>query len=184
MASTTPLQPVSRDERVDLVDVVRGFALYGVLLANLVWITTDVVLTDARQAQLLTAPVDRFVKPLIAFFVDHKFYTLFSFLFGLGFSIQLVRAEARGRNIVATYARRVLILALIGVLHVSLLWYGDILLLYAVGGFGLLVVRRWNSRLLLALALTLALFARATVGVYPLLTGRQIGRASCRERVL
>lgn len=109
MASTTPLQPVSRDERVDLVDVVRGFALYGVLLANLVWITTDVVLTDARQAQLLTAPVDRLVKPLIAFFVDHKFYTLFSFLFGQGFSIQLMRAEARGRNIVATYARRVLI---------------------------------------------------------------------------
>ena len=183
MVSTTPLQPVSRDERVDLVDVVRGFALYGVLLANLIWITTDVVLTDARQAQLPTAPVDRLVKPLIVFFVDHKFYTLFSFLFGLGFSIQLMRAEARGRNIVATYAWRILILALIGVLHVSLLWYGDILLLYAVGGLGLLVVRRWNSRRLLTLAFTLALFARAAVGVYPLLSG-QPRAAAAAEAVM
>ena len=182
MVSTTRLQPVSRDERVDLVDVVRGFALYGVLLANLIWITTDVVLTDARQAQLPTAPVDRLVKTLIVFFVDHKFYTLFSFLFGLGFSIQLMRAEARGRNIVATYTRRILILALIGVLHVSLLWYGDILLLYAVGGLGLLVVRRWNSRLLLTLAFTLALFARAAVGVYPLLSRSTSGGRGGRGR--
>jgi uncharacterized protein len=176
MAHTTltaqALQPVSVEERIDLIDVVRGFALYGVLLANLVWITTDVVLTDARQAQLPTAALDRLVKPLIVFFVDHKFYTLFSFLFGLGFAIQLTRAEQRGRDVVSTYARRILILGVIGVLHIALLWYGDILFLYAIGGFGLLVVRRWNLPLLLALALTLALFARPVVGLYPLLTGQ------------
>ena len=165
------LQPVSLAERVDLIDVVRGFALFGVLLGNLVWITTDVVLTDTRQAQLATAQLDRIVKPFIVFFIDHKFYTLFSFLFGLGFAIQLTRADERGRPLVATYARRVLILAIIGVVHITLLWYGDILVMYAVGGFGLLLVRRWNARVLLLLALTLALFARAAVGAYPLLTG-------------
>jgi len=60
--------PVSAHERIDLIDVVRGFALFGVLLANLVWITTDVVLTDARLSQLPTAPLDRIVKPLVVFF--------------------------------------------------------------------------------------------------------------------
>ena len=163
---TSP-HPVSVHERIDLLDVVRGFALFGVLLANLVWITTDVVLTDARLSQLPTAPLDRIVKPLVVLFVDHKFYTLFSFLFGLGFAIQLSRGEERRYNVVAVYGRRVSILAVIGLLHIAFIWYGDILLVYAIGGFGLLAVRHWNTRLLLTLALALALFARAAVGVSP-----------------
>lgn len=165
------LHPVSVHERIDLIDVVRGFALFGVLLANLVWITTDVVLTDVRVSQLPTAPLDRIVKPLVVFFVDHKFYTLFSFLFGLGFAIQLSRAEERRCSGVAFYSRRVSILAVIGLLHVAFVWYGDILLLYAIGGFGLLAVRHWNTRLLLTLALALALFAPAALGVSPLIAG-------------
>jgi uncharacterized protein len=156
--------PVSARERIDLIDVVRGFALFGVLVANLVWITTDVVLTDARLSQLPTEPLDRIAKPLVVFLVDHKFYKLFSLLFGLGFAIQLSRAEERSHNVVAVYARRVSILAGIGLLHIALIWYGDILLLYAVGGLALLVVRHWNARLLMVLAVTLALFARAAVG--------------------
>ena len=166
------LHPVSGFERIDLIDVVRGFALFGVLLANLVWITTDVVLTDARLSQLPTARVDQIVKPLVVFFIDHKFYTLFSFLFGLGFAIQLSRAEERSLNVVALYARRVSILAVIGLLHIAVVWYGDILLVYAVGGFGLLAIRHWNTRLLIILAFTLALFARAAVGVFsPMVDG-------------
>jgi uncharacterized protein len=104
-------------------------------------------------------------------FVDHKFYTLFSFLFGLGFAIQLSRAKERSYNVVAVYARRVSILAVMGLLHIAVVWYGDILLVYAVGGFGLLAVRHWNTRLLIILAFTLALFARAAVGVFPSVAG-------------
>jgi uncharacterized protein len=165
------LRPVAVDERIDLVDVVRGFALYGVLLANLVWITTDVVLTEAHMATLATARLDRIVKPLVVFFVDGKFYTLFSFLFGLGFAIQLSRAVQRGRRIAMTYARRVAILAVIGLAHIVFVWYGDILLVYAIGGFGLLLVKDWNLRFLLILALALALSVRMAVGLYPVLTG-------------
>jgi uncharacterized protein len=160
------LQPVQSTERIDLIDIVRGFALFGVLLANLVWLTTDVVLTDQRLAQLPTAPLDRFVKSLVIFFIDGKFYTLFSFLFGLGFTIQLARAEARGLSAGRLYTRRVAILALIGVLHIALLWYGDILLAYALLGFALLGVRRWNERLLIALAICLALFTRVGFQTY------------------
>ena len=58
--------PVSAHERIDLIDVVRGFALFGVLLAATLAVTQ--------------APLDRIVEPLVVFFVDHKFYTLFSFL--------------------------------------------------------------------------------------------------------
>jgi uncharacterized protein len=170
-ATSNPLHPVAVDERIDLIDVVRGFALFGVLLANLVWATTDVVLSDARFAGLPTEPLDRLVKPLIVFLVDHKFYTLFSFLFGLGFALQLSRAEQRGHSVVPTYVRRVVILAAIGLAHIRLLWYGDILLMYSIGGLGLLAVRRWNGRALVILALTLALFARAAFAAYPLVAG-------------
>jgi uncharacterized protein len=166
-AKPDTLHPVSRHERIDLIDVVRGFALFGVLLANLVWLTTDVVLTDDRIAQLPTAPLDRIAKQLVVFFVDGKFYTLFSFLFGLGFAIQLSRAAERGHAVVATYARRVTVLAVIGALHLVLLWYGDILLMYALLGFALLAVRHWDGRILIILALALALFARTAVEAYP-----------------
>ena len=159
------LRPVSGRERIDLLDVVRGFALFGVLLANLVWLTTDMVLTDRRAAGLPAASLDYIAKALVVVFVDGKFYTLFSFLFGVGFALQLSRAEGRGRRVTGLYARRVAVLMLIGVLHIALLWYGDILLAYGLLGFALLAVRRWNTRLLLVLAVCLALLPRAAVGI-------------------
>jgi uncharacterized protein len=70
-----------------------------------------------------------------------------------------------------TYARRVAILALIGLAHIVFVWYGDILLVYAIGGFALLLVKHWNMRFLLILALALTLSARMLVGLYPVLTG-------------
>ena len=74
-------------------------------------------LATAGDRPAVVAALDRVAKQLVVFFVDSKFYTLFSFLFGLGFAIQLSRAAERGRAIVATYARRVTVLAVIGVLH-------------------------------------------------------------------
>ncbi len=103
-------RPVSAHERIDLIDVVRGFAVFGVLLANLVWITTDVLLTDARLSRLPTASC--FSSPTSSI-------RLFSILFGLRFAIQLSRADERRYSIVAVYARRVSILAAIGLLHIS-----------------------------------------------------------------
>src|SRR4028119_1422997 len=97
---TAPLQPVSARERIQLIDVLRGFALFGVLLANMAWLSgEDVVLTDARAASLPTAGIDHYAKYLINFFVDGKANTIFAFLFGLGFAVQLIRAEERGVSI-------------------------------------------------------------------------------------
>ena len=93
------LQPTSDTERHAILDVLRGFALYGVLLANLVWLTTDMVLSDARLHQLPTARVDPIARALVAFFIDGKFYTFFAFLFGLGFALQMHRAEVRGAGL-------------------------------------------------------------------------------------
>lgn len=132
----------------ELIDAVRGFALFGVLLANLVWVSQDVALTPAQLEALPTAALDRIVRHGVQFFVDWKFYTLFSFLFGLGFSVQLMRGEKRGAAIVPLYARRLGVLLVIGTIHAYLLWFGDVLQLYALLGFLLILFRRRSDKTL------------------------------------
>ncbi|MCI0423411.1 MAG: heparan-alpha-glucosaminide N-acetyltransferase domain-containing protein, partial [Acidobacteria bacterium] len=116
----TSLQPVQPSERIPALDVLRGFALFGVLLAYTLWnLGTPPEHTYSQADQILNFA--------LAVLVDTKFYTLFAFLFGLGFSIQLTRAEARGASIVPVYCRRLLALLLIGLAHALLLRNGDIL---------------------------------------------------------
>jgi uncharacterized protein len=87
--------------------------------------------------------------------VDGKFYTLFSFLFGIGFAVQLDRLEKRGADGLRIYRRRVLVLLGIGLIHSLVIWDGDILTLYALLGLLLPVFRPLGDRALLVLAAVL-----------------------------
>ena len=149
---TEPLGPITSLERVELIDAIRGFALFGVLLANMVWLTQDVPMTPERLAALPTASIDHVVKHAVTFFIDWKFITLFSFLFGLGFAVQLIRAEERGQRMLGTYARRLGVLFVFGIVHAVVLWYGDILNFYAMLGFVLILFRKASDRTLLIAA--------------------------------
>jgi uncharacterized protein len=71
--------------------------------------------------------------------ISHKFYAIFSLLFGLGLAIQLERGRARDAPVLGTYARRVLVLFAIGAVHALLIWSGDVLHIYALLGFLLIV---------------------------------------------
>ena len=92
---------------------------------------------------------DTLAQNLVLFFAEGKFYTIFAFLFGLGFAVQLARADAKGKDIRSFYPRRLLVLFGFGVLHSILFWTGDILRLYAVLGFALLAFRKRSNRTLL-----------------------------------
>lgn len=162
-ASQPLLQPVSSGERVQYIDVLRGFALYGVLVANIIWMAHDVVLTPGAARQLPTHSVDRLVKYLVVFFVDGKFITLFSFLFAVGFTIQIQRAVQRGVSGFSMYARRAGVLMTIGVVHLVFVWFGDILFAYGLLAFLLLSLRNWRpGKPMLVAACLLILFTRAT----------------------
>jgi uncharacterized protein len=87
--------------------------------------------------------------------VDGKFYTLFSWLFGVGFAVQLDRLERRGADGLRIYRRRVLVLLVIGLLHSLLIWDGDILTLYALLGLLLPWFRPLSDRALLRWAAAL-----------------------------
>ena len=157
--SETSLEPVTASERIDVIDALRGFALAGVLYANLFAFSGFLMLSGEQSAALPGGPANGLVAMLSNVFVNRKFITIFSLLFGLGFGIQLARARARGEDVAPTYARRLLVLLAIGLFHKFVLWGGDILTLYAVFGFALLLVRDWSDRRLLLSGAILALAA-------------------------
>jgi uncharacterized protein len=147
---------VDVSERVALLDVLRGFALCGVFVSNsFMWFSGRILLPRDQAQALAAPPLESAVSALYHFFVNQKFVTLFSFLFGLGFSIQLARAEARGVSVVPLYSRRLLVLLGMGVTHLFALWLGDVLSTYAVVGFALLLFHQRSDRTVLAWALVL-----------------------------
>lgn len=142
------LSSAASAERHTLIDALRGFALCGVLLANLAAFSLYQYLTEAAQKALPSADFDRVAQNALQLLLTHKAVTVFSILFGLGFAVQLERAHARGVDGLRTFLRRMAVLLLVGALH-SAYWWGDILLIYALAGFALVPMRRWPDRWLL-----------------------------------
>lgn len=141
-------RPVDSQQRLDVLDVLRGFALLGILVAN-VLMFSGLFFKDMAG---LASPgmLDRIVYFAIEVLVHGKFYSIFSLLFGIGFFIFLSRAARRGGSAGRLFARRLTILLAIGVVHATLLWAGDILTLYALLGYVLLLFYRCSPRVLLA----------------------------------
>ncbi|NOK18513.1 DUF418 domain-containing protein [Corallococcus carmarthensis] len=166
--SRVEARPVDSSERLALLDTLRGFALCGVFISNvMVWFSGRVFLP---REQVLTAMnnaslADTVTWQAYSVLVAGKFITLFSFLFGLGFAVQMGRAEARGASITPLYVRRLGVMLVMGLSHLFLIWYGDILSTYAVLGFGLLLFRGRSERPLLISALLFAL-GWSVVGVF------------------
>ena len=149
------LQPVAPPERVAILDVLRGGALFGVLASNvyMLFSTRWLVGPADLDASTLDGVAAHFVELVIA----GKAMTLLTFLFGLGFAMQLVRADERGEDARPLFVRRLAALFLIGACHVTFLWWGDVTWTYAVAGFALLAFRRTGPRALLAWSFVLVL---------------------------
>lgn len=141
-------EPISARERILEIDILRGFALFGILLVNMASYGHsfyEYVMFNPDNGNFL----DQAAAFLIAFLGEGKFYSLFSFLFGFGLAIQMSRAEARGAKFVPLYLRRILVLLGIGLIHAYLIWVGDILVPYAVLGLLLLLFRKSRPKTLL-----------------------------------
>ena len=139
-------------ERLLVLDVLRGFALFGVLLVNLPFAALP--MAEAMQPSVETGAAQLIAWALVKALAETKFVSLFSLLFGIGLVLQIGRAEARGTG-TRFYLRRLAILGLVGLTHGLLLWQGDILLPYAVAGFVLFLLRRRSAKTLVMIALPL-----------------------------
>jgi uncharacterized protein len=139
--------PRPSGERIAVIDAVRGVALLGILVVNSLlffWPVHAVALGLPEPA----GPLDAAVAWIVSFAFEGKYFTVFSLLFGIGVAMQLGRGHAPSR-----IRRRLLVLGGIGALHVSLFWWGDILLHYAILGGVLLLTRDWGPRRLVRGAL-------------------------------
>jgi uncharacterized protein len=147
-ATIAHYSPINSAERLLALDVLRGFALLGILLVNIEFFQRPL------SAIYLGFDADRGGLDLAsawftASFVMGKFYTLFSLLFGLGFILFLDRAAERSRHPRLLFLRRLLVLGVIGAGHAFLIWSGDILLTYAAFGLLLLLFAKSSARKLL-----------------------------------
>lgn len=128
------MQPIELNKRIDTLDYLRGFALLGIILVNipaLLWINTPDTSIDITYHRFLIL------------FVEGKFFSIFSFLFGVGFYIFISRAMAKNENAYLLFIRRIIILLLIGLVH----FYfqpGEALTIYAI--FGLIALPFYKVR--------------------------------------
>jgi uncharacterized protein len=141
-------KPTDAAERHHILDALRGWALAGVLLANMVGFIGFGIASEPERVTAIGSYLNDIAELLVEWLVVGKFYSLFSMLFGIGFAVQLARLQQRGEG-VPRYVRRLAMLFLIGLAHLFLLWLGDILALYALMGGVLLLFRKASDRALI-----------------------------------
>lgn len=132
-------QPVKGKNRIVFLDILRGFALLGILFANLLTWSGLKYVPIGDIIDLGNIETDRAIYNYLKFFVDTKFYTLFSILFGVGFYLQISK-NRQNPGFPRLYLWRMILLLMLGVFH-SIIWSGDILSLYALMGMVLLALR-------------------------------------------
>jgi uncharacterized protein len=149
----TPLSSALEGERIAVVDVLRAFALFGIIVTH----SIDGFLAGQPPSEpfMQFGAADRIVVELERLFTLGKFYTIFSFLFGLSFAIQMRNAERKGAGFSGRFAWRLIVLALIALVH-GALFTGDILIVYAFLGLLLIPFRNLKTKTLLIIATILA----------------------------
>jgi uncharacterized protein len=146
------MNPTQAEERIATIDMLRGFALFGILFVNLSSPTMGGFTYTQGHG------IDYFVFWIVDNFFQRKFYPLFSFLFGAGMALQMIRANRKGVEFSAIYARRLLVLFFVGLAHAFFVWSGDVLHQYALMGAVLLLFRKSsNKTLIITSALLIAL---------------------------
>ncbi|MGX6444531.1 DUF418 domain-containing protein [Neobacillus sp. K501] len=140
--------PIEGNRRIEVLDYLRGFALLGIILVNII----------PLLAVGLPAPgsVDASYQRFLFLFVEGRFYTLFSFLFGVGFYLFISRANAKGKNGYILFLRRLVALFVFGFIHVKF-HPGEALTVYAAVGFILLPFYKVNKWVNLIISLLLLL---------------------------
>jgi uncharacterized membrane protein YeiB len=146
----------SERRRIAALDVVRGVALCGILVANVAPIAS------AGAPVVAAAPVDP--RPWLGLFVYHRFFPIFALLFGIGFALLVETAATRTARPRLVLLRRLAVLLAAGLAHFFLLWQGDILSTYAVLGVVVLLPSTWLPRQVVAALAAAFLAATLVVG--------------------
>jgi uncharacterized protein len=156
-------------KRILVVDVIRGIALFGILMVNMMSFLSPILYVNPLQ--WWTATSDHFTYMMIDLFFRASFYPLFSLLFGYSLVIFRERALAKDLPFNRLILRRLFFLFMIGCIHVLFIWHGDILMVYAVIGFFTLPFLKMPPKLLLMFGSILYLLANSFFAIFQAVLG-------------
>ena len=186
---------IAPGERIATLDIIRGVAVMGIFGVNVIAFAMPEQAYFNPSVYGLRSPADLALWFATFILIDGKMRGLFSFLFGASLLLVVERAEAAGRNPAEVHYSRMAWLLVFGLVHFYLIWWGDILSLYAPVGMVAYAFRRFEPRRLLTLGGLLILVQFLLFAMFALTTfqeqaaaaaphaSAEIGRASCRERV-
>jgi len=143
--SSSEAGPVKPVERIIDLDILRGIALFGILVVNL-FLFSNPIAVYAADLGYWTEWYNQAYLFFSRIIFEGKFITLFSFLFGLGFYIFTERLKVKGMPVRRVFFRRMVLLFIIGMLHAWFFWAGDILAPYAVAGIFILLFLNRTDR--------------------------------------
>ncbi|TAH22741.1 MAG: DUF418 domain-containing protein [Cytophagales bacterium] len=155
----SPLAKRVEKERIKIIDILRGFALLGIIIVHVV----EQYYAGDNSIFAKNTPLDIGISIFLGIFVVGKFFPIFSFLFGLSFSIQIENAAQKGQKYAGRFLWRLAILMAIGFVH-QLFYRGDILMIYAALGVALILVHKLPNKVLLIIALALVFNIIGLVG--------------------
>ena len=145
------VNPLPVNERIATLDIVRGFALLGMLIANMPGLSSS-FFAGTDGSDTWPGLLDKSAAMVHDMLFEDKFNSVFSLLFGISFTIQLGRLlEREPDRAMVIYSRRLLALLAFGLVHTIVFWNGDVLHVYALLGFGLLLLRNVSDRVVYAL---------------------------------
>lgn len=149
------IKPTGVNERIISIDVMRGFALLGIFVVNMLFFHSPYIYINPYT--WFQNPSDYETFKMIDIFVQGSVYPLFSMLFGYGLAMQFLKSTANGGPFAKFAVRRLTVLLIIGCIHAFLIWAGDILITYALAGFVLILMIRLKPIWLLLISIFLFL---------------------------
>lgn len=149
--------PVKQQHRIELIDIFRGLAIFGIFMVNIHVMNCAFPNRGMQEAQF-QGFLDTSTIAVLDLFFYGKFFPIFSFLFGLGISIQVSRQFEKGTFSIPFFTRRLLALFLFGIGHILFIWSGDVLHLYAILGAILLLFIKRSAKFLFISFIVLLIF--------------------------
>lgn len=158
MTKTNQPKPLSVKDRIVYLDILRGISILFIFSANIPFLSGNYFLSEDTLKSFSTSSLDKILESIMYILVDGKFYSIFSLLFGIGFVVQYNNLKTYNNPFVPFFRRRMFWLTIIGLCHLVFFWAGDILTIYAILGFALILFKNKTNKQLLKWAVILILF--------------------------